>query len=106
MQTWIEDIIYLNFNIVNDGIVETLMLIKNFSHFITNHFFMLFHHLGIFKVFSNQFLSELKEKDILLSLFKSAAFSEAGVAIGEFPEFFGEIEPAFKGVGGDVVIAT
>ena len=58
-----------------------------------NHFFMLCRHLRVFKVVSNQFLCELKKEDVLLPLLKGAVLSEPHVAIGEFPEFLGELEP-------------
>jgi hypothetical protein len=57
---WLENIIDLNLDIINAaGIFEILILVKDFSYFIKNHAFMLFHHLGIFKVFTYQFLNEI-----------------------------------------------
>jgi hypothetical protein len=101
-----EDNINLFFDNVDGSLVENVILIKDFSNSIMNHFFMLCHHLGNFKVFCNQFLSELIELDILLPLFKGAVISEAAVAIGELPEICGELKPALKSIGGYFLIAT
>jgi hypothetical protein len=103
---WMQDIIDLCFDNVDVGLIETLMLLKNFSHSIINHFVMFCHHLRVLKVVCNQFLSELKEEDVLLPLFKSAVLSKPHVAIGELPEFLGELEPTFEGIGGRVLLRT
>ena len=89
----VQDIINLSFDHVDVGLIETPMLVKDFSHSFINHFFMFFHHLRVFKIVCYQFLSELKKKDVLLPLLKSAVLSEPHVAIGELPEFLGELEP-------------
>lgn len=75
-------------------------------HCIINHFLMLCKHLDFFKVFSNQFLGKLREEHILLHLFKGAVVSESGVAISEFPELLGVIEPGLKGEGGCFLLVT
>ena len=88
-------VINLSFDHVDVGLIETSMLVKDFSHSFINHFFMFFHHLRVFKIVCYQFLSELKEEDVLLPLLKGAVLSEPHVAIGELPEFLGELEPGF-----------
>ena len=55
---------------------------------------MFSYHLRVFKIFSNQFFSELKEENVFLPLLKSTILSESHVAIGEFPEFLSELEPS------------
>jgi hypothetical protein len=67
---------------------------------------MLCHHLRVFKVFSYQFLCKLKKEDVLLSLLKCAVLSEPHVAVGEFPEFLGELEPRFECVGSRFLLCT
>jgi hypothetical protein len=101
-----QDIIYLCFDHVDVGLVETPMLVKDFSHSFINHFLMLCHHLRVFEVVCNQLLSELKEEYVLLPLLKSAILSEPHVAVGELPEFLGELEPCLECVGCDVILAT
>ena len=61
LQIWMEDIIYLLFYNTDVGLIETLVLGKDFTRFILNHFFMFCHHLGVLKILRNQFLSEFKE---------------------------------------------
>ena len=89
----VQDVINLSFDHVDVGLVETSMLVKDFSHSFIYHLFMFCHHLRVFKVLCNQFLSELKEEDVLLPLLKIAVRSEPHVAIGELPEFLGKLEP-------------
>ena len=88
-----QDIINLGFDHIDVGLVETQMLVKDFSHSFINHLFMFCHHLRVFKIVSYQFLSELKEEDVFLPLLKVAVLSEPHVAISELPEFLGELEP-------------
>ena len=82
------------------------MLTKDLSNSIMNHFLMLLHHYGVFKVFSNQFLSELKEEDVLIPLLKVTVLSEPHIAIRKLPEFLGKLEPRFKGVRCRVLLAA
>ena len=58
---------------------------------------MLCVHLRVFKVDSNQILSEISKSDISLSLFKCFVISKPGVAISEFPESLCELEPRLTG---------
>ena len=101
-----QGIINLSFDDVDVGLIETPMLVKDFSHSFINHLVMFRYHLWVFKVVCNQFLSELKEEDVLLPLLKGAVLSEPHVAIGELPELLGELEPRLERVGGDVFLAT
>ena len=103
---WVQNIINLRFDHIDVGLVKTPMLVKDFSHSFINHFLMLCHHHRVFEVVCNQLLSELKEEDVLLPLLKSAVFSEPHVAVGELPEFLGELEPCLECVGCDVILAT
>ena len=57
----VQDIIDFTFYHCDISLIETPMLFKDFIHFFFNHFIMLFHHLRVFKVFCNQFLSEVKQ---------------------------------------------
>lgn len=103
---WVQNIINLRFDHIDVGLVKTPMLVKDFSHSFINHFLMHCHHQRVFEVVCNQLLSELKEKDVLLPLLKSAVLSEPHVAVGELPEFLGELEPCLECVGCDVIFAT
>jgi hypothetical protein len=58
LQLWMEDIIYLLFYNTDVSLIETLVLGKDFTCFILNHFFVLCNHLGVLKILRNQFLSE------------------------------------------------
>jgi hypothetical protein len=58
-----------------------------------NHLLIVCHPYRIFEILSNQFLSELKKEDVLVSFLKCAVLSESHVAIRKFPEFLGELEP-------------
>ena len=101
-----QDIINLYFNNIDIGLIESLMLTKDLSNSIMNHFLMLLHHYGVFKVFSNQFLGELKEEDVLIPLLKVTVLSEPHIAIRKLPEFLGKLEPRFKGIRGSILLAT
>ena len=72
---WMESIIDLCFDYVNISLIETTMLLKDFCHYFLYNLLMLWNHLFIFKIFSNQFLSELKEKDVFIPLFKGTVLS-------------------------------
>ena len=102
----VQDIINLSFYHIDVGLVETPMLVKDFSHSFINHFFMLCHHQRVFKVVSNQFLSELKEKNVFVPLLKGAVLSQPHVAVGELPETLGEFKPSLECVGGDFLLVT
>jgi hypothetical protein len=53
-----EDIIYLLFDNTDVGVIGIPVQSIDFTRFILNHFFVLFHHLGVLKILSNQFLSK------------------------------------------------
>ena len=101
-----QDIINLSFDHVDVGLVETPMLVKDFSHSFINHFLMLCHHHRVFEVVCNQLLSELKEEDIFIPLLKGTELSKPHIAIRELPEFLGELEPRLKGIRGRILLTT
>ena len=101
---WMQGIINLIFYNVYAGLIKASMLIKDNSYFLNNHFFIFCHHLRVFKIVSNQFLSELKKENVFLSLLKRTVLSQPNVAIGKFPEFLGELEPSLQGIGGCVYL--
>ena len=102
----VQDIINLTFYNRDVSLIEAPMLIKDYIHSFINHFFMLFHHHRVLKVFCNQFLCEITEEDVLFSLLKGGVLSEAYVAVGELPEFLRELEPGLESVGGDFLLTT
>jgi hypothetical protein len=55
--------------------------------------------MRVFKIVCNQFPSEIKEDDVLLSLLRVAVVSELHITIGELPEFLGEMEPGLESIG-------
>jgi hypothetical protein len=66
----------------------------------------MFNHQIVFKVFSNQSLSELKERNVLISFFKGGILSKPCVPIGELPEFLGKLKPCLEGIGSRILFAT
>ena len=102
----IQRIINFLFNDIDIGLIESLMLIKDLSHPIMNHFLIPLYHFRVFKVCCYQFFNELTEHDVLFSLFKCAVLSESSIAIGEFPELLGELEPRLKVVGSRFLLFT